>query len=207
MRLGVLGPAQGNLPALARSAQLLLDEVRAEKVIYLADDGALDQIVATWASGIVGANITEQTAFERAAVRGADATSDSIDAFVASERARLRLKVLVSLPQGRRFVELLDGRVVLFVFDKASLDEEDIAGASVLVFGNSQESVITKVGARTFLAPGAIGSSNGGAAVLDDAAGGVRVEIMNGSGAITASELVAAPSATAKIWTHGVAKR
>jgi hypothetical protein len=37
MRLGILGPAQGDLAALARGAQQLLDEAKAEKVIYLAE--------------------------------------------------------------------------------------------------------------------------------------------------------------------------
>jgi hypothetical protein len=206
MRLGILGPAQGNLPALARTAQRLLDELSAEKVLYLADDDALDQVVASWASSIVGADTDEQSIFERAAARCATASSDSIDEFIASEKARLRLKVLVSLPEGRRTIELLGGRVALFVYDRASLDEEDIAGASLLVFGKSEESVVRKVGPRTLLAPGVIGSPTGGFLVLDDSAGGVRVEIMNASGAVTARELVPPPSAAARLFSHGDSK-
>lgn len=206
MRLGILGPAQGNLAALAQRAQLLLDDARAEKVIYLSDDDALDQVVESWAREILGPGSAQESIFDRAAARCAAAQSDAIDAFVASERARLRLKVLVSLPPGRRSIELLDGRVVLFVYDKSTLDEEDIAGASLLVFGKSDEMLIKKVGPRTFLAPGPIGSATGGSALLDDGAGGVQVEIMDASGAVTARELVAAPSAAAKLKVQGDSK-
>src|SRR6185369_15351501 len=94
MRLGVLGPAQGDLPALARGAQHLLDEAHAEKVIYVSDDDALDRVVEGWARDLVGSDPTEGALFDRAA-RCAVATPEVIDAFVASERARLRLKVFV----------------------------------------------------------------------------------------------------------------
>lgn len=203
MRLGILGPAQGNLPALARSAQLLLDEVHADKVIYLADDGALDQIVASWAAEIIGANPADQPVFERAAERCAEATSDVIDAFVASERARLRLKVFVSLPKGRRLIELVGGRVAMFVSDKAMLDDRDMSGATLFAFGNNDESLIMRLGARTFLAPGPIGSLTGGTAVLDDTPSGVHIEIMNSAGMITSRETVPSPNAMARQWSHG----
>jgi hypothetical protein len=194
MRFGILGPAQGDLPALARGAQQLLDEARADKVLYLSDDDALDQVVAGWAQGLVGANAEEAALFDRAAAKCAVASHAEVDAFVASERARLRLKVLVSLPASPgRTIEFLDGRVVLFVYDKAALDEEDIVAASLLVFGKSQESMIKKVGTRTFMAPGWVTSETGGRALLDDASGGLRIEIFNAKGIVTAREFIGAP--------------
>jgi hypothetical protein len=191
MRLGILGPAQGDLPALARGAQHLLDEAHVEKVIYLSNDDALDRVVEGWARGLVGSDPSEGALFDRAA-RCAEAASDAIDAFVASERARLRLKVLVSLPHGQRTIEILDSRVVLFVFDKGTLDEEDIVAASLLVFGKGAAPLIKKVGSRTFLSPGPIGSDGGGAAVLDDSGGGVRIEIMSAQGVVSARDIVGA---------------
>lgn len=205
MRLGVLGPAQGDLPALARGAQRLLDEGRAERVIYVAEDDALDRVVEGWAQCLVGANPTEGALFERA-LRCTTAAPEEIDAFVASERARLRLKLLTSLPPGRRTIEILDGRVALFVFDRAALDEEDMVAASLLVFGNSAEPLIKRVGARTFFSPGPIGSE-GGAALLDDGQGGVRIEVMNARGAVTAREIVgpavAGPTMRVQGGSHG----
>ncbi|MGK3964857.1 hypothetical protein WMF38_11885 [Sorangium sp. So ce118] len=201
MRLGVLGPAQGDLPALARGAQHLLDEGHAERVIYIAEDDALDRVVEGWAQSLVGANPTEGALFDRAA-RRATATPEELDAFVASERARLRLKVLMSLPPGQRTIEILDGRVALFVFDKAALDEEDIVAASLLVFGKSSEPLIKKVGPRTFFSPGPIGSE-GGTALLDDGQGGVRIEVMNASGAVTAREMVGSSAASPRLRVQG----
>ena len=205
MRLGILGPAHGDLSALARGAQQLLDESRAEKVLYLADDDALDEVVAGWAQKLVGANADEAALFDRAASRCAVASPAEVDAFVASERARLRLKVLVSLPPSPgRTIEFLDGRVVLFVYDKAALDEEDIVAASLLVFGKSQEPMIKKVGTRTFMAPGWVTSETGGRALLDDASGGLHIEIFNAKGVVSAREFIgASPRSAAKFKVQG----
>ncbi len=110
------------------------------------------------------------------------------------ERARFRLGVYVSLPSGQsRTIEILDGRVVLFVYDKAMLDEEDISAAQLLVFGRAREPLIKRVGARVFMTPGPIGCPTGGAALLDDGVGGIRVEILGPGGVVTAHEHVGGP--------------
>ncbi len=92
-----------------------------------------------------------------------------------------------------RTIEILDGRVVLFVYDKAILDEEDISAAQLLVFGKAREPVIRRVGARVFLAPGPIGCPTGGSALLDDGADGIRIEVMGPGGVVTARELIGGP--------------
>lgn len=202
MRLGILGPAQGDLRALAQGARLLLDEGRADRVLYLSDDDALDHVVHTWARGLVGPNPSESALFARAAgCAGAD--PEAIDAFVASEQARVRLRALASLPRGRRTIELLDSRVVLFVFDKATLDEEDIIAATVLVFGKGTAPLIKKVGPRTFLSPGPLGTEEGGAAILDDGGGGLRIEILNVRGVVTARETLGGLVHSAKMRVQG----
>lgn len=204
MRLGILGPANGDLLGLARAAQFLVDEGQAEKVLYLADDGALERVVVGWAHEIVGSNPTEEALFKRAAARCARGSPEEIDRFVDGERSRLRLKVYVSLPaEGSRSIELLDGRVTLFVYDKAALDEEDISAASILVFGKSAEPMIRKVGARIFVSPGPIGSPTGGMAILDDGAGGVKIEILDPSGNISAQDLLAATATGNKMKVQG----
>jgi hypothetical protein len=178
MRLGILGPAEGDLTALGRAAQVLLDEMQADKILYLGDDDGLDKVVAGWARDLVGADPGDEGLWSRAAARCAEATPAEIDQFVSSERARLRLKVFATLPKGSRTIEILDGRVALFVFDKAVLDEEDIVAASLLVFGKSDEPLVRHVGARTFVSPGPINAAEGGVALLDDGSGGVRVEVL-----------------------------
>jgi hypothetical protein len=194
MRLGILGPANDDLIGLARAAQFLLDEAHAEKVIYLSDDGAMERVVVSWARELVGSNPSGEALFKRAAARCAHASPAEIDHFVEGERARLRLGIFYSLPSGQsRTVEILDGRVVLFVYDKAMLDEEDIAAAQILVFGKAQAPLIKRVGARVFITPGPIGSQHGGAALLDDGAEGVRVEIVGPGGVVTAHDQIGGP--------------
>ncbi len=191
MRLGILGPALDDMVGLARMAQFLLDQAYAEKVIYLSHDDALERVVFSWAREIVGSNPSDEVVYKRAAARCARATPGEIDHFVESERARQRLQVFASLPsESSRTIEILDGRVVLFVYDKASLDEEDIAAAQLLVFGKSNEPIIRRVGARMFFSPGPIGCAGGGAAVIDDGVEGMRVELLGEGGVVTHQELL-----------------
>ena len=200
MRLGVLGPASNDLAGLARAAQLLLDGFSAERVIYLGIDDALDRVVGAWASDLVGPNPSDLVLFERAARACATAAPDAIAAFVDSERARRKLRVFSNLPPPPgRTIELLDGRVAVLLYDKANLDEDDIAGASLLIFGKSSTQMIKRLGARTFVAPGRIGSEGGGSAMIDDEGGGVRIRIIDGSGAVTHTEHVGAVLAGTKL--------
>jgi hypothetical protein len=194
MRLGILGPASDDMIGLARAAQYLLDEAHAEKVIYLSGDGALERLVVSWARALVGGDPSDGAFFDRAAAQCADADPEAIDRFVEHERARQRLKVFYSLPSKQsRSIEIIDGRVVLFVYDKAMLDEEDIAAAQLLVYGKAREPLIRRVGARLFLSPGPIGCPTGGAAVLDDGAEGIRIEVLGPGGVVTAQDQIGGP--------------
>ena len=188
MRLGILGPAQGDLPALARGAQHLMDAAQAEKVIYVGNDDALDRVVASWAREIVGANPSDAALFDRAAERCARGSADDIDEFVSKERALRRLRVLMSVPPGQRSIEILDRHVILFVYDKATLDTEDIGAAHVVVFGRADEVLMRRVGSRTFVAPGPVTSDAGGLVVLEDAGGSLNIEVRRADGEVVATD-------------------
>lgn len=203
MRLGILGPALGDLPALARGAQHLMDSAQADKVLYVGNDDALDRVVASWARGIVGANPSDAALFDRAAERCAHGTAEDIDEFVAKERALRRLRVLMSVPPGQRTIEILDRYVLLFVYDKASLDTEDIGAAHVLVFGRSDEPIIKRVGSRTFVTPGPITSDGGGLLLLEDASGGLQIEVRGSSGNVVASDTHVIGTGGAKLKVQG----
>ena len=73
---------------------------------------------------------------------------------------------------GSRSVELLNGKVVVLIYDKAHLDEEDIVAASLLVFGKSSEVMLKQVGPRWFLSPG-----NQGAMILEDRDDGIHLSV------------------------------
>lgn len=203
MRLGILGPALGDLPALARGAQHLMDAAQADKVLYVGNDDALDRVVASWARGIVGANPSDAALFDRAAERCARGTADDIDEFVRKERALRRLRVLMSVPPGQRTIEILDRHVVLFVYDKATLDTEDIGGAHVLVFGRSDEPLVRRVGSRTFVTPGPISGDGGGLLLLEDGPGGLQIEVRGTGGKVVASDTHVIGAGGAKLKVQG----
>jgi hypothetical protein len=175
VRLAVIGPSGGDVSTLARMAELLLHGAAVERAIYLGADDALDACVALWAEALVGPDRGDEGIWERAleVIRKGDA--ENIDAWVRSERARLRLKAIEGLPRAdRRAVELFGDRLALLVHDRALLDEDDIFAASLLIYGKSDVPLAKRIGPRWFLTPGPLGTTGGGAIVLDDARGEVE---------------------------------
>ncbi len=171
MRLGLLGPADGDLVALRRTAQHLLDEQAIDRAVYLGKDRALDDVVAEWAGDLVGADPTDDALWHRAAQVCAGGSSDQIREFLKAESGRQRLARFEVLPGvGSRSVELMNGKLVVLIYDKAHLDEEDIVAASLLVFGKSPSLMLKQVGPRWFISPGAHG-----ALVLEDLDDGIQV--------------------------------
>lgn len=192
MRLGLLGPAGGDVGALGRAAEFLLNGARVHRAIYLGNDGALDRAVAAWAKKLVGDDPSDEGAWTRAAGVALEGTPQVIDRFVATERARLRLRALEALPEEvARTIEMVGDRVAVLVYDKAQLEEEDIAAANLLLFGKSDGPLIHKVGPRWFVTPGPVGSKGGGLAVLDDEQDEVVVTIYDGTGKPTHREKLA----------------
>jgi hypothetical protein len=49
---------------------------------------------------------------------------------------------------------MMGDRIIIAVHDKAVLDEEDIANASLIVYGNGKEAELRRFGTRYFLTPG-----------------------------------------------------
>ena len=94
MRLGLLGPAEGDLAALARTAELLLNSARVTRAIYLGADDALEDTVALWAESLVGPDASDKGLWDRAFEVAAEGSPEQIEAFLRRERARLRLKSL-----------------------------------------------------------------------------------------------------------------
>jgi hypothetical protein len=169
VRLGLLGPADGDLAALARTAEHLLNTAKVSRAIYLGADDALEDTVALWAESLVGPDASDKGLWDRAFAVAVEGAPEQIEAFLRRERARLRLKSLESLPPRElRSIEMFGDRVAILVNDKALLDEEDIFAATFLVYGKSDGPLVKKIGPRWFLTPGPIGPNAGGAVVLDD---------------------------------------
>lgn len=191
MRLGLLGPAGNEVGALGRAAEFLLNGARVHRAIYLGTDGALDRAVAAWARKLVGDDPSDDAAWRRAASVASVGTPDQIDKFVQTERARLRLKSLETLPEDfSRTIEMIGDRVAVLIHDKAQLEEEDILAANLLFFGKSELPVVRKIGARWFVTPGPIGCPGGGIAVVDDEGEDVAVTIYDSAGQVAQRELL-----------------
>lgn len=195
--LGPLGPKSGDITALGRAAEFLLNGARVHRAIYLGNDGALDRAVAAWARKLVGDDPTDENAWRRAAEVASSGTHEQIDKFVATERARMRLKKLETLPEGvARTIEMISDRVAVLIYDKALLDEEDILAANLLCFGKNDTPLVKKIGTRWFVSPGPIGCEGGGAAVLDDEQDDIVVTIYDSTGKPSHREVLAVARTT-----------
>ncbi len=191
MRLGLLGPANGDLAALARAAEFLLNGARVSRAIYLGDDDALEETVGLWAESLVGDDPSDAGVWDRAFEVAATGSPDRIDAFLRGERARLRLKALERLsPEELRSVEMFGDRVAVLIHDKAMLDEEDIFSASYLIYGKSDSPLIRKIGPRWFLSPGPVGQSGSGAIVLDDSVDPIAATLYDSDGIAVRTEML-----------------
>lgn len=204
MRLGLLGPAGGDVGGLGRAAEFLLNGARVHRAIYLGNDGALDRAVAAWARKLVGDDPTDEGAWKRAADMALTGQPATIDRFVATERARQRLKSLEALPeQESRTIEMVADRVALLIHDKAQLDEEDILAANIILYGRSDGPLVRKIGARWFASPGPISSAEGGLAVLDDEKEEVVITIYDTNGKPVQREVLATVRAKMRVRGEG----
>jgi hypothetical protein len=191
VRLGLLGPANGELAALARAAEFLLNGARATRAIYLGDDDALEETVGLWAESLVGPDPSDEGIWRRAYPLAAGGTVEQIDAFLRGERARLRLKSLEALPPVHlRTVEMFGDRVAVLIHDKALLDEEDILSASFLIYGRSDAPLLRKIGQRWFLTPGPVASAGGGAILLDDTGEEIGATLYDAEGRVARTEVL-----------------
>lgn len=178
MRLGLLGPALGQAPALLRAARFLLLEIGVSRAVYLSVDDALDTAVRTWAEELVGNDPGEGALFRRAAKRCLQARPEQIDEYLRAERQLLALKAFETLPsEDTRTIELLNGKVVVMISDKTHLDEDDILPASILAFGRSEEPLLRQIGSRWFVSPGSFESH--GVMVLEDSEDGIHCTLFD----------------------------
>jgi len=191
VRLGLLGPANGDLAGLARTAEFLLNTARVTRAVYLGDDDALEETVGLWAESLVGSDPSDAGVWERAFEVAAVGTPVEIDTFLRGERARLRLKALERLsPTELRSVEMFGDRVAVLVHDKGNLDEEDIFSASFLIYGRSESPLIKKIGPRWFLSPGPVGVDGSGAIVLDDSVEPIAATLYDAEGRSVRTEVL-----------------
>jgi hypothetical protein len=166
MRIGLVGPAEED-PALLREAgEFLLGDCGVEQAFYLGLPATLDKVLAHWRAE-VSRGVSDEEAFLTQALELAlGSESSAIRALLARDQERQRLSALRAVPAPpARAVELFDDKVVLFVHDKAQLDQEDIVNAFLIVYGRSKQGAMHRFGPRTFFTPGPL--KQGRVAVLE----------------------------------------
>lgn len=153
MRLGLVGPAADAKPTLYRAISTLLKDFGVDQVVYLGVDGAVDELASRWTTAVGGLG---QVAFEQKAVELAQSgTPEAIRTLLEADSELRKLEAVRVLPPAPSLVlEMLDDRFVLFVHDKAVLEEDDIANAQVIVYGASKRMLFRRFGHRAFFTPG-----------------------------------------------------
>ncbi len=155
MRIGLLGPAGDDEGALREAAEFLLGDAAVDQAIYLGLDDTVERVVVSWAKEITHGLADEDAFLERAASLACKGTPEEIETLLAADAQLERLSLLRTLPPPpARAIEMIDDRIVLVVHDKAILDEEDIANASLIVYGKSDEALLKRFGPRCFFTPG-----------------------------------------------------
>ncbi|MBX7197536.1 MAG: hypothetical protein K1X94_36155 [Sandaracinaceae bacterium] len=177
-RLGILGPTDDE-DTLREAASFLLGDAEADQVVFLGDGAFLEGALERWAAdvGLDGGS----TFLDRALAAARSADARTIEQFLAEDAGARRIVDVRRLPDPpARAIELLDDRIVLFVHDKAVLDEEDIANANVIVYGVSKEAQLHRFGKRAFFTPGPLAAGRVG--ILESSDEGFSVAVYDVSG-------------------------
>ena len=194
MRIGLVGPlrastpdaesgraAEGDDELFREAASFLLGDADADQIVFLGEAAFLDRATQAWARSL-GPDVADEARFlARAAELAASGTADALERLLDADAAVARLSSIRKLPPPpARAVELVDDRVVLFVHDKAVLDEEDIANAHLVVYGRADESAIRRFGRRVFFTPGPLSKRQVG--LLEASEDGVALSLFDLSG-------------------------
>jgi len=155
MRIGLVGPADGNSALLREAAEFLLGDCGVDQAVYLGSEQTLLRVVESWAAQVVQGVASEARFLEEALELALQPEAAPLEALLARDRELRRLYALRALPAPpARVIELVDDKIVLLVHDKAMLDSEDIANAFLIVYGRSKQSALHRFGPRTFFTPG-----------------------------------------------------
>ncbi|MGB5809536.1 MAG: hypothetical protein WBG86_03340 [Polyangiales bacterium] len=195
MRLGFIGPAGSDATLLERAVELLVGELEADTVFYLAADEAIRDFITNHGAPKSDLSFEQQVA--RVAATG---SAEEVSEVVRSLRGARYLEKLRVVPQPpANGVEMLDDRIVLLVRTKSSLGEEDVINSNVVVYGDASSLAFKRYGARSFFSPGPLGDGHIG--TLDDQSesGGVTLRAIDLDGEVAWTEGIQGRGAKMKV--------
>jgi hypothetical protein len=168
MRIGLASDSRGDVDALSRALAHLV-RAQVERVFFLGGRLAdLDEALArrrgvpraSRAPGGAGDQGFLE-AVEVALAREAASAPDPLDGRIVKVASRGCPEHASGVVPARQ-VDLVEGRICTLVHDKADLDREDIANASLLFHGNAPAAGVVAIGPRVFVTPGPLHAAPGG---------------------------------------------
>lgn len=168
MRIGLIGPAlSSDDEALRDAVEFLLGDAEAESAVYLGEDDAATRYARRMEHELRGAD--PRPFLDRALELACEGTPEAIFEAIEAERQLHRLERLRTLPPSpARAVEIVGDRIVLMVHDTRLLDEDDIANATMVVYGRSDELLLKRFGPRYFFSPGPLAGGKVGLLEADE---------------------------------------
>lgn len=151
MRMGVIGHAEQAEHELHQAIELLLADPLLKQILYLGEDDAITRAVGQFSHE----RLSEEGFLSRAVGLACHGNSDEIEDLLEADRQAQRVSLLRCLPpKPACAIEMLEKWIILGVHDKAVLEEDDVANAHVIIYGEAPEANIKRFGPRSFLTPG-----------------------------------------------------
>ena len=184
MKIGVVGPTE-DVDGCRAALLMLLRDHAVDQAVFLGTDAVLDGAVEGLGEALERAR---EQAFLDEAVRTAETgTPDAIRALLEADDRSVGLGAVRKIPAPpARAVELVGDRIVLWIHDKALLDEDDIANASLIVHARSERGEVRRFGKRAFATPGPL--TGGHLLVIEPGAEGLVVSLVGLDGRVELRE-------------------
>ena len=188
MRIGIIGSAPDSEHELHQAIELFLADPLLKQILYLGEDDAISRAVGQFSHE----TLSEEGFLARAVGLACHGSPDEIDEILEADRQAQRVSLLRCLPpKPACAIEMLEKWIILGVHDKATLDEDDVANAHVILYGEATEANIKRFGPRSFLTPGPLSGGLVGSLYLR-ADGALDLALLDLQGNIVVSESVSA---------------
>jgi hypothetical protein len=186
MRMGVIGSAPDSERELHRAIELFLADPLLKQILYLGEDDAIAHAVGKFSHE----RLSEEGFLSRAIGLACHGNADDIDELLEADRQAQRVSMLRCLPpKPACAIEMLEKWIILGVHDKAVLEEDDVANAHVILYGEAPEATIKRFGPRSFLTPGPLSGGLVGSISLR-ADGALDLSLLDLQGKVCVTESV-----------------
>ena len=183
MKIGLVGVADGAEDLLSEAVEFLMGDVGVDLLVYLSSDDAIVGAARAWAEQVVPEGLDENAFLTRVAATAPKGSVADLDALFEQDTALSRIELIRRLPPApARAIEMIGDRIVTMVWDKAVLQEEDIANSFVTIYGKSKKMLFKRFGPRYFFTPGPLSDKHIGVLEHDEEEGGFVLSLFSPDG-------------------------